>query len=342
MLFSIIIAAHNVEDYVSDCLESLKRQSFTNFEVLIIDDASTDSTLKMARQCIDNDPRFRLFRQTENKGQSAARNIGLSNADGDYILFLDSDDYYRDDALQTIAKRILDDNLEQLFFAAKTFCENRRLRRTHYENQEDRLQIEGVLTGPDLYVAFEKTGSFRPSSCLFALKRSIIEDSGLRFKEGIIHEDLLFLMQTIPLSQRTAFLNEPLYLRRIREGSTITSAYSVRNIEGLFYAAQYMRRWIRDHAEEYPHEFCDAYSKRVFDTYNIPARYMFDVSKEEVLAFRDTLDAKDRIDFDVHVLEHYHCIRDIYKEMSESYAYRIGRMFTAIPGWIKGKLIVPK
>lgn len=342
MMFSIVIAAYNVEPYIADCIDSLKRQTFTDFEALVVDDASTDATLEIARRHAGDDARFRFFRQSANAGQSAARNEGLSHSMGDFVLFLDSDDYYLDETLQTIADYINKNQLDQLYFAAKTFCENRRLRRERYEDQENRAPIEGVMTGPELYVALESTGSFRPSACLFALRRSLIEEHSLRFPEGIIHEDLLFLMLAMPLPKRAAFLMKPLYMRRMREGSTMTVAYSIRNVAGLFHVAQVMRRWIFEHAQEHSQEFCDAYAKRVFDTYNIPARYLFDIPEKDVQDFRETLCVQDRIDFDVHILEHYRCIKAVYDEMTSSRTYRIGRVFMAVPSWIKGKIAMPK
>ena len=248
MRFSIIIAAYNVERYIAECVESLRRQTFPGFEAIVIDDASTDGTLDEARRAAGGDERFLFLPLPANAGQSAARNAGLDRASGEVVLFLDSDDYYRDDALQTIASRMEADDLDQLYFSAETFYENRRLRRVRYEDQESRASIEGVMPGADLYVEFERTGAFRPSSCLYAVRRAIVEEAGLRFREGIIHEDLLFMMLLMPLPRRAAFENAPLYRRRMREGSTMTSAFSMRNVDGLFRVAQDLGAWLDGHA----------------------------------------------------------------------------------------------
>lgn len=342
MKFSVIIAAYNVERYVSDCIESLKRQSFTDFEAIVIDDGSSDGTLQVARSCAGSDNRFVFFQQLENRGQSIARNVGLDNAHGDYVLFLDSDDFYRDDALQVVVDRLAKNDLDQLYFAAETFYENRTLRRTRYEDQETRLSIEGVMSGIDLYVAFEKTNAFRPSSCLYAVRRSIVESAGLRFREGIIHEDLLFLMQLMPVPQRTAFLNEPLYQRRMREGSTMTSTFSMRNVGGLFCVAQTLRCWILEHAREYPQEFCDRYVARVFDTYSVAAHYLFEIPEAEMQAYRDELSVEDRAAFDMQVLELYRAVKRAYDEMEGSRAYKLGRVFLAFPSWVKSRVVLPQ
>lgn len=342
MRFSIIIAAYNVERYIAECVESLRRQTFPDFEAIVIDDASTDGTLDEARRAAGGDERFLFLPLPANAGQSAARNAGLDRASGEVVLFLDSDDYYRDDALQTIASRMEADDLDQLYFSAETFYENRRLRRVRYEDQESRASIEGVMPGADLYVEFERTGAFRPSSCLYAVRRAIVEEAGLRFREGIIHEDLLFMMLLMPLPRRAAFENAPLYRRRMREGSTMTSAFSMRNVDGLFRVAQDLGAWLDGHAGDYPQAFRDAYAARVFDTCHVAARYLFEIPEEDVERYRDALDPRDRIDFDLRVLHLHRAVKDVYDEMEGSRTYRLGRVFLAFPSWVKSRVVLPK
>lgn len=342
MKFSIIVAAYNVENYIEECLEALKRQTFSDFEAVVVDDASTDETLAVIRRCVEGDKRFTIIEQEQNGGLSVVRNVGLAHASGEYVLFLDSDDYYREDTLFLLAERLDTDNLDQLYFGARTFYENRRLRRERYEDHETRASIPGVMSGVALYVKLEQTGAFRPSACMYALRRTLIEDANLKFREGIIHEDLLFIMQVVPLPQRTAFLNEPLYQRRMREGSTMTSAFSMRNVDGLFQVAQVMRAWIHEHANEYPQDFRDAYAARVFDTYQIAARYLFEIPGADVEAYREALNAQDRLDFDMQVLELFRAIKDVYDEMTGSRTYRLGRVFMAFPSWAKSRLVMPK
>ncbi|MEY8561784.1 glycosyltransferase family 2 protein [Eggerthellaceae bacterium 3-80] len=341
MKFSIIVAAYNVEAYIGECLQALKRQTFANFEVLVVDDASTDETRQRARAAIGDDPRFRLIELPHNSGLSAVRNVGLSQVRGDYVLFLDSDDYYVDDALARIAARADEDDLDLLFFGAKTFYENARLRRERYEDQESRVDIVGVHSGPEFYVLFEETKSFRPSACLFAVRRQLLEQAQLTFLEGIIHEDLLFLMQLIVAPKRVGFLKEPLYMRRMREGSIMTQRFSMRNVDGLFRVAQTMRAWLYEHGQEYSQAFCDAFCARTFDTYHVAARYLFEIDEADVDAYRDKLSFAERLDFDLFIGEVFKRVRGVYDEMTGSRTYRLGRLFLAGPSWIKSRLVPP-
>lgn len=98
---SVIIPIYNVEQYLQRCLESLKNQSYTNFEVLMIDDGSLDTSASIAEKFQLQDRRYRLFKQ-KNSGQGAARNVGLDHADGDYLAFVDSDDWVHPDFLRIL------------------------------------------------------------------------------------------------------------------------------------------------------------------------------------------------------------------------------------------------
>ena len=89
---SIILPVYNVEKYLKQCLDSIINQTFTDFECICVNDGSTDSSLKILQQYASKDNRFKIINQ-ENKGLSESRNIGLSVAIGDYILFIDSDDF---------------------------------------------------------------------------------------------------------------------------------------------------------------------------------------------------------------------------------------------------------
>lgn len=100
-LVSIIIPVYKVEKYIEKCMQSLLDQTYDNFEALVVDDGSPDSSITLAKKLVGNDSRF-IFLEKENGGQGSARNLGLDHAKGDYITFLDSDDSYTSDALQTM------------------------------------------------------------------------------------------------------------------------------------------------------------------------------------------------------------------------------------------------
>ncbi|MBP3763634.1 MAG: glycosyltransferase family 2 protein [Bacteroidales bacterium] len=102
MTFSVIIPAYNASRYIERCIESVKTQVFTDFECIIVNDGSTDSTLEVCRPLIANDSRFILI-DSENEGVSSARNKGLERALGEYVLFVDADDWVEPSWLQELS-----------------------------------------------------------------------------------------------------------------------------------------------------------------------------------------------------------------------------------------------
>ena len=91
---SVIIPAYNVAPWISETLRSVEQQTFTDFECIIIDDASTDETCNKIKECTQNDSRFQLVRHHINQGEGSSRNTGITLAQGEYIAFLDSDDVW--------------------------------------------------------------------------------------------------------------------------------------------------------------------------------------------------------------------------------------------------------
>lgn len=342
MKFSIVVSAYNVQAYIAECLESLKRQTFADFQVVVVNDCSTDATAEAIQRCIAGDERFALLDQPTNQGLSAARNAGLAQCQGEFVLFLDGDDYYADNALERLAAEIEANNLDMLYFGAKSFYASRKLRRTHYENQEVRAKVEGVHSGPEMYVLMERTKAFRPSACLYAVRRSLLVENGLRFREGILHEDLPFQMLLVPHPKRVAFLNEPLYQRRMREGSIMTTQPTMRNVHGLAVGAQEMQNWLLAHAEEYPAEFCEAYAARIADTREVAASYLNEIEPESVEEYRAGLSQHQRIEFDMYVLGLWRSMKHVNDRYENSHAYRIGHALIAVPQVIRRYVELPK
>jgi len=330
---SVIIPIYNVQEYIAECLESLMAQTFADFEAICVDSGSSDRSIEVAKRTVRGDARF-VFLESGDNGQSVARNRALEVVRGDYLLNLDSDDYYRPETLERLVAKADSEGLDLLFFAAKTFYETEALAHSNPEPQDDRADVPGVFTGADIYVELERTGAFRPSACLFLMRRSMIERAGLRFEEGIIHEDLLFTMMCIPLAQRAAFLNETFYQRRMRAHSTMTSARSVRNIRGHLVASMRMEEWIKSHADEFDAAFCDAYCARIHHTWQLVAEDVRTIGMEEVAAFRETLERRERIALDLHGIGPAAAMGEVL----DSTTFKVGRAIMAIPTAIKDRL----
>ena len=337
---SVIIPAYNVEDYVGECIRSLKQQDYPDFEALVVDDASSDGTVEAALDAIGTDARFRVLRQPENLGQSAARNVALNQASGEFVCNLDADDAYEPHALLMLVDAAIEHSLDAVFFTASMDYRRQSYKRTNYENHANRLADNEVHDGFGMLQEFVDTGSFRPSACFFMLRRSIIEENHLRFREGIIHEDLLFTMNVFPHLDRAMYLNERLYIRRMRDNSTMTTPPGERNLEGLLTVAMGLEEQLNAHVHQWPAAFCDAWAHQLFDTWDVLAHYVLQIDDERVEAFRDSLDPKARASFVLHGMENARYLDAAARAITDTRTFKAGRVIMAVPSWVKSRLFV--
>ena len=216
---SVIIPIYNTEKYLQDCLDSIEKQTLNDIEVILVNDGSTDGSEIIANEYCQRNNNFKLINQ-KNAGLSAARNAGIDEAHGEYVYFLDSDDYIAEDAIETLYSKAEKENLDILKFPAYIFEEDHKdyvwLRKTGY------LQsglYPDVYNGLQFYKQIIRNNDYDPSCCLIFIKKSLIDDRNVRFLHGVIHEDNLFFFEIITLCERIGVLNKPLYYRRIRNES---------------------------------------------------------------------------------------------------------------------------
>ena len=331
---SVVIPMYNVGSYISDCLTSLRRQTFQDFEAICIDDGSTDSTLAIAQEAVDDDDRFAFVSQ-ENAGQSAARNVGIAHSTGKYLLFLDADDYYESWTLEVLFEQAERDKLDDLLFSARTVYEDMEARARYRDDYDDRATIEGVMTGQELLVRFVRADSFCVSPALQFIRREFLMESGVLFYEGIIHEDNLFTCLMLASARRAAFFNEPLYVRRVRAESTMTSKRELRHVYGHFKCAYELETWLRKHVDICSRAFSQALLHHIAFCYDRAAfdALLLEPATLEECAERLRLD--ECISFRLHVIEHAKEMDGVRKEYTESSTYRIGRAIMALPCWLK-------
>ncbi|HHP6435664.1 TPA: glycosyltransferase family 2 protein [Acinetobacter baumannii] len=140
MLISIIIPAYNASKTICKTLESLSKQNRSDFEVLIIDDGSTDDTYEICRDYINQKENFKLIKQ-KNKGVSSARNLGLRSASGDYIVFIDADNFLSNTAINEIYNHLYKNDSDIIFFDYYVKIENEE----KYIKSLNSLQKDAIL-----------------------------------------------------------------------------------------------------------------------------------------------------------------------------------------------------
>ena len=239
--FSILIPVYNVKEYLDDCLRNVHGQPFTDFEVIAVDDGSTDGSGELLERyrtpfAVRKIP-YTVIHQ-ENLGLSAARNTALDHATGEYVLFLDSDDILSFNALSVLERNLHGEDI--LCFNGKRYFEKGRT-----VEEPEPMQPEGPLSGWDYFNrhAIEAHRFAFVCVVLRCYRRQFLLDNGLRFHPGIYHEDNLFTPQACYHAKTVTVIPDALYLYRIRRGS-ITTHRSLKHRKDLLFIANELMRSI--------------------------------------------------------------------------------------------------
>lgn len=238
---SVIIPCYNVEKYIEECLNSVILQSIWNIEIICINDGSSDNTLSLLNKFERIDPRINVYNLEENRGQSVARNVGLSMASGKYIYMLDADDYIVDGAFEELLQYAEKDDADVIAFENQQFSDNPVFGEKAKEVLFSYKGYAGTFRGTDAFSILISRDIISPSVPTYMIKKDYIDNLGLRFIENIIHEDIGFILEMLVFSKITVLINKPYFMRRFRAGSTVTSKLTSRNIEG------YLRSFIRSY-----------------------------------------------------------------------------------------------
>lgn len=232
---SIIMPMHNVAPYVAEAVRAVLAQDWRDFELIIVDDGSTDNSRQTAQKACADDPRVTIVAQA-HQGQSAARNMALSMASGRYVYFFDSDDVLAPGTLSACMKQVQKLGLDLVAFSGTAF--------QHDDTEPQPAQVfrkpslPDPMSGQDLLVRLYMTGSFSVSCCLYMFERKLIEAPQLRFDEGFIHEDESFTVLLFCVARRAIALADVFFRRRIRPGSTMTRPRALSHVAGCLKAAE--------------------------------------------------------------------------------------------------------
>lgn len=198
---SVIIPVYNSENTIIRCLKSIKDQNYRNYEVIIVDDGSQDRTVSIVKAFCQNDTRFKLYLQ-ENGGPSSARNHGLSEADGEYVCFIDSDDLVDSNLLDESYKIINTEKTDMVFYKYR-----RRTSSGEYIDEEVNFP-EGRLTVAEALKALLEE-KYQNYIWRILFSKTLLE--GIRFKNYSFGEDIIFLYEALLRANSVFFLNKMLY-----------------------------------------------------------------------------------------------------------------------------------
>ncbi len=215
--FSIVVPVYNVEKYIKKCLDSIKNQTFTDFEVLLVDDCGQDSSVEIIENYAKEDNRFKIIHHEHNQGVAQARNTAFDAAQGEYLVCVDPDDWINERALEKIYEGFEKSNADSVWFNSCVFNEkfnnySQNIMPTHkFLNHTGIVEItpERLLKCTD-YV-WDK-----------AYRRSKINELGMRFPIVNAFEDCEFYFKLFTQIRSIYYINEMLYIYRIRQGSLVT------------------------------------------------------------------------------------------------------------------------
>ncbi|MFK3983575.1 glycosyltransferase family 2 protein [Micromonospora sp. NPDC050397] len=225
-LLSVIIPVFRVEEYLSRCLDSVLRQSFTDVEVVAVDDASDDGCADILARYAASEPRLRVVTLDRNRGLGAARNAGLARATGTYVWFVDSDDWLPDGTLAAVADRLAETRPDLLVTGFSRVYWDGRVR------TESVSGVAGQPGAPQMFSLRDRPAllSVLHIACNKVVRRGFLTELGLSFGDGW-YEDVSFSFPLMLAAERISLLDRDCYAYRQRRSGAITHTVSERHFE---------------------------------------------------------------------------------------------------------------
>lgn len=264
---SVIVPFYNVEGYIEKCLETLVNQTLKEIEIILVNDGSKDRSINIVEKFLQRYPEKIVYLEKENGGLSDARNFGIPHAKGEYVAFLDSDDYVEKDMYENmyeLAKRENSDMVECNFYWEYPDKKKEDIGKEYQVNNE---MLEKVRV-----VAWNKL-----------IRREIIQDANIQFPKGYRYEDVEFTYKLIPFIKKVSFCKKPLVHYVQREGS-ISNLQNERNIE-IFDVLEHVIEFYKEN---------NIYNKYAQEIEYVYIRYAFCSSLLRIVKIQDE-ELKDKL-----------------------------------------------
>ncbi len=233
MLISLVIPVYNVEKYIRECVDSIVSQDFSDYEIILVDDGSLDTSGEICDEYAEKYNFISVIHKI-NGGLSDARNTGINAACGDYILFVDSDDYIAEGALKKISESVKNNNnvVDVVFLEAfKVFPDGDVVSLGDGYNgkfingQPKKIVMEHIAALP----------KYPGSACTKLIRRTLITDNDMYFGQGLLSEDIDWTLSLLMKSEVFSYCDAPYYYYRQDRTGSITSSVGVKHINDLIY-----------------------------------------------------------------------------------------------------------
>lgn len=228
---SVIIPIYKVEKYLRQCVDSVINQKIENLELILVDDGSPDQCPQICDEYAEKYDFIKVIHKP-NGGLSSARNTGIRAAAGEYLIFMDSDDWWNPDVdvnamFAGVSQR---PNVEMFLFSSLDYIEG-----AGYFKRTEHGRLDGIRvdTVEHYYEDLLNNGNLEVHAATKILKRSFLVDNNLFFKEGIVSEDSEWIVRVLRVLSSVCVLNEPLYIYRAGRAGSITSTVGLRNLKDM-------------------------------------------------------------------------------------------------------------
>lgn len=222
--FSIIISAYNIEKYIKRAIDSVLEQTFTNYELIVVNDCSKDNTLEKIKEY--DDPRIIIISNEKNRGLGAVRNIGIERATGEYIVHLDGDDtLYENTTLERIDNLINEDKPDIIYLGFKDVG---GYNKTHISTAENSTKEARLTCDINFSV---------PSKCW---RREFLQENNIKFKEDIYYEDMVYSTHATILAKEYKYGEFPTFKYYRNRAGSIMSTPSMRRCSDMYRMLSYL------------------------------------------------------------------------------------------------------
>lgn len=234
MFFSIVVPVYNVEAYLRQCVDSILSQTFTDFEVILVDDGSKDTSPEICNQYAEKDSRVKVIHK-KNGGLSDARNEGTKVSRGKYIVYIDSDDYFLDNMfLEKLNDRAVNTDADVICYKFKKYFEEKKV---FSECNFSCPNIDACNSLAERINYLVKRDAFYCSAWSKSFKRAIVQDNDIKFEKGLLGEDQEWYYHILCCIKSIEFIDEVFLVYRQRSNS-ITSSWKIKNLSDCVYIVE--------------------------------------------------------------------------------------------------------
>lgn len=230
MKFSVILPVYKVEKYLRPCVDSILNQTYKDFEVILVDDGSPDKCPEICDNYAQKDPRVKVLHKS-NGGQADARNVGLEAAQGEYICYIDSDDFLADNNVLQLLSEKTETNPDIVHYKFKEWFESDgHIADCRFDYN---VPTEG-RTIAEIYCDLVDKDAYYNSAWSKIIRRSLLIDNSIRFEKGIVGEDNEWYYHVVMVANSLVLVDESLYIYRRRQGSTTTTTTRKNLLDQLY------------------------------------------------------------------------------------------------------------